>query len=234
MRLSTLALVLALFAHPIQAQPAPPRGPETGTILSLTEAAEREVTPDLLRARLTAEATADSAARAQAMVNAALEKAVAKAKAAGVQLTTGGYNTWEEQQRGPDGKLVGTARWRATGLFSIASKDNAKLLQTAGSLQSDGLLLQGLGFEISRELYRSLEDDLTREALARLKVRAELAATALGQRFNGWSQVRIGGGAVPQPRMMQMAMQAKAMAAPVAEPGTQTVSLTVEGDARLQ
>lgn len=236
MRLEALALALFLLAHPANAQPVVSQPAEPrGTTLSLSETAEREVTPDLLRARLAAEASGDTAAKAQAQVNAALEKAVAKAKAAGLQVATGGYTTWEDAPRGPNGQLTGPPRWRASAQFSITWKDSAKLLEAAGTLQQDGLLLQGLSFEVSRELRRSLEDDLTREAIARLKARAELGAAALGQAFAGWQQVRIGGGLQqPQPRMMAMAMSAKAMAAPVAEPGSQTVSLTIEGDARLQ
>ncbi len=237
----TLLLAAGLPALPVSAL-AQPAGHaamhemhERATILSLSETAEREVTPDLLRARFAAEASADSAAKAQSQVNAALEKAVAKLKQTGLLVATGGYNTWEEQPRGNDGKPTGPVRWRANAQLTVSSKDSAKLLEVTGGLQQDGLLLQGLGFEVSRELRRSLEDELTKEALARLKTRAELAATALGQSFDGWKQVRVGSGPMPQPRMMQMAMSAKvAMAAPVAEPGSQTVSLTVDGDARLK
>lgn len=244
MRLAAIPFALLLAAGPLvaQAQPAPNHamhGAHHGyenraTILSLSETAEREVTPDLLRARFAAEASADSPAKAQGQVNAALEKAVAKLKAAGLAVATGGYNTWEDQPRGNDGKPTGPARWRANAQLTVSSKDSSKLLEAAGSLQQDGLLMQGLGFEVSRELRRSLEDELTKEALARLKIRAELAATALGQSFDGWQQVRVGSGPMPQPRMMQMAMSAKAMAAPVAEPGSQTISLSVDGDARLK
>lgn len=245
MRLAAIPFTLLLAASPlaVQAQSTPDHamhGAHHGyenraTILSLSETAEREVTPDLLRAEFTAEASADTAAKAQGQVNAALEKAVAKLKAAGLLVSTGGYNTWEDQPRGNDGKPTGPARWRANAQLTVSSKDSTKLLETAGSLQQDGLLMQGLGFDVSRELRRSLEDELTKEALARLKIRAELAANALGQSFDGWRQVRVGSGPAPQqPRMMQMAMSAKAMAAPVAEPGSRTISLRVDGDARLK
>src|SRR3546814_7040455 len=55
-----------------------------------------------------------------------------------------------------------------------------------------GLLLQELGFAVSRAQQRSLQDEMMAEALQRLTARAEKAAAALGLHFDGWHRVEIG------------------------------------------
>src|SRR3546814_5567490 len=57
---------------------------------------------------------------------------------------------------------------------------------------SSDLLLQELGFAVSRAQQRSLQDEMMAEALQRLTARAEKAAAALGLHFDGWHRVEIG------------------------------------------
>ncbi len=237
------------FAAPLpalaQEQPAA-TGERTGeragerdiTVLLLSETAERDVTPDVLKARLLVRSLGDTPAKAQNAVNTAMEKALRKVKAAGLATETTGYHSWEEQEHGQDGKPTGPLRWRAQQTLVVTGEAGAKLLETVAALQQDELMLQDLNYELSRGLRRSLEDELTREALARLRARAELAAGAVDRRFDGWRRIRVGETPDQMPVMrMQMAAgmaRAKDMAPPVAEPGTRTVRLSVEGEARLR
>lgn len=229
----------ALTAAPGFAQPAPVR---EGTVLSLSETAEREVAPDLLRARLFASATAATATSAQAQVNAMMEKALATVRRLGLSAETMTYNTWEETQRpvpvqpGQPPAPPPQPRWRAQQQLSLVAGDPAKVLQAVGALQADGLGVQQLAYELSRAKRRSLEDELTREALARLKGRAELSAAALGLTFTGWSTIRLGGSVSAPPVQMQRlrAEAASAMPVPQAEAGPQLVVFTVDGEAILK
>ncbi|HEX6957080.1 MAG TPA: SIMPL domain-containing protein [Ferrovibrio sp.] len=238
--LPSAALAIALLAAGCAM--AQPQGgqPADATLLNLSETAERDVTPDTIRARLLAQVSSEQAAVAQNAVNAAMTKALAKARALGLEVETGGYSTYQETPPRPQNLPPGTkppaAQWRAQQSLVVISKDDAKLLEAVGALQNDGLLLQELGYTVSREQQRSLQDELTAEALQRLEARAKKAAAALHLRFDGWARVGINGGVVP-PQPMFKAMRAETMAAaapPVAAAGEQTVSVNVSGEAILR
>lgn len=214
--------------------------PDDATVVNLNETAERDVTPDTMRARLMAQASHESAATAQASVNAAMAKALARAKALGLEVETGGYNTYQESAARPASLPPGAKPpapvWRAQQSLILTSTDDAKLLEAVGALQTEGLLLQELGYTVSRAQGRALQDELFNEALQRLTQRAEKTAAALGMRFEGWARVGLNGGVVQRPVMMKtMAMAAESRAAPpVAAAGEQTVSVNVDGEAILR
>ena len=233
------AIVIAA-CKPADAQIAQRTLPDDATLLTLNEAAERDVTPDTIRARLLAQASSEQAATAQNSVNAAMTKALARARSLGLEVETGGYNTFQETpprpQTLPPGARPPAPVWRAQQSLVITSTDDAKLLEAVGALQNEGLLLQELGHTVSRQQQRSLQDELIHEALQRLTARAEKAAAALGLRFEGWARVGLSGGMPPRPMMMK-AMRAESMAAsapPVTAAGEQTISVSVDGDAILR
>lgn len=210
------------------------------TLLTLSESAERDVTPDTMRARLMAQASAEDAAAAQNTVNAAMTKALAMVRTLGLEVETGGYNTFQDTPPRPaslpaGAKLPGPV-WRAQQSLTITATDNDKLLAAVGELQKEGLLLQELGFAVSRAQQRSLQDEMMTEALQRLTARAEKAAAALGLQFDGWHRVGLNGGVAPRP-MMKAAMATtmrQDFAPPAAAAGEQTLSINVDGEAILR
>lgn len=236
-----LLLVAAIAAcKPAEAQIAQRTLPDDATLLNLSEMAERDVTPDTIRARLLAQASSEQAAAAQNSVNAAMTKALARARSLGLDVETGGYNTYQETPPRPQSLPPGTRPpapvWRAQQSLTITSTDDAKLLEAVGILQNEGLLVQELGYMVSRQQQRGLQDELFAEALQRLTARAEKAAAALGLRFEGWARVGLNGGVAPR-SMMVKAMRAEGMAAgapPVAAAGEQTISVNVDGEAILR
>lgn len=244
-RLAALSAAILLLASVAacdnaKAQTAQRTLPDDATLLTLQESAEREVTPDTIRARLVAQATSESAATAQASVNTAMARALSRAKALGLEVETGSYNTYQENPQRPQNLPAGAKppapQWRAQQSLILTSKDDAKLLEAVGALQTEGLALQELGYTLSREQQRAQQDDMFAEALQRLAGRAEKAAAALGMRFEGWARVGLNGGVVPRPVMMKsMGMAARADAAPpVAAAGEQTISVNVDGEAILR
>ncbi|WP_370154834.1 SIMPL domain-containing protein [Ferrovibrio sp.] len=239
-RLSILAVLAALALPPVAAAAQERSLPADATLLSLSESAERDVTPDTMRARVAAEAVSDSAAAAQAGVNAAMTRALAMLRAMGIEVETGGYRTWQETPPRPASLPAGAkpppAQWHAQQSVTLTGQDSDRLLAAVGELQKEGLLLQDLGFMVSRAQQRAGQDEMTAEALRRLTARAEQAAGVLGLRFAGWHRVGINGGGLARPMMMQ-AMKADRMVAgapPVAAPGEQTLSITVDGEAILR
>ncbi|MCZ8124560.1 MAG: SIMPL domain-containing protein [Magnetospirillum sp.] len=218
-------LALCLLTLPAAAAEPP--------VLTLGESAERAIQQDRLTVALRAEATGPTAAGVQAEINRRMEAAVARARqSAGVSVETGAYWTHEERPQNQP------RRWRGAATLELSGSDMAALTALAGALQEGGMAMSGLRFDLRRETARAAEDELTAEALQRLKLRAERAADALGLRVTGYRAIRLGaaGGEAPPRPMPRAAMADLAAAnapAPIAEPGRATVRVSVEADVLL-
>ena len=218
-----LLLGLLLFAPiPVMAQAteAPP------TVLHLSQTAERKVVRDLLRVELRVEETGPAPLALQAAVNRRMAAALDRARQIqGVAVETGTYAVNEEQpQHGP-------ARWRASQSLILTGKAADALLQLAGTLQSDGLLMSSITYEVSPETVRGAEEDLTNEALAGLAQRASSIADRVHLSVLRYRDLRVGNaetGGQPIPRFAAMTM-----AAPVAQPGEAVIRVTVSADLLL-
>ncbi|MBL8805252.1 MAG: SIMPL domain-containing protein [Rhodospirillales bacterium] len=214
-----------LATTPVFAQDEAPR-------LALQQTAERDVPQDRLTASLRVEATAATPAAVQADVNRRMEAAVARARAvAGVRVETTGYSTWEERPANQP------RRWRGQAGLALTGKDAAAVLALAGALQEQGLAMAGLRFDLTPEAQRAIEDELTAEAIARVRARADRAAQALGLRVTGIAEIRVGEAGVGSPPPRPVAMRAMAAGAeaapPVAEAGLATVRVGIDATFRL-
>jgi predicted secreted protein len=216
--------LLLLASTPIpamaQANEPPP------TVLHLSQTAERKVVRDLLRVELRAEETGADPLALQAAVNRRMAAALDRAhQVQGIAVETGSYAVDEEQpQNAP-------ARWRASQSLILTGKAADALLKLAGTLQSDGLLMSSMSYEVSPETVRGAEEDLTGEALAGLALRASSIADRVHLTVLGYRDLRVGNaetGSGPMPRFAAMAM-----AAPVAQPGEAVIRLTVSADLLL-
>lgn len=222
------SLLLAALAAPALAAPA-----TAETLLRLTQQAQIAVHPDVLAATLRVEADAATAAEAQARVNAQATRALAEARAAaGIVAETGSYNVWHQTQPTP--------RWHAVQSIALHSPaphngDGPALLRLVGTLQQQGMTLQGLSWRLSPEASRKAQHEATARALSRLRARAEEAATLLGLRFLSFREVRLDANP-PSPRplpMFAMARAAPAAPPPVAQSEDITVEASVGADAIL-
>jgi predicted secreted protein len=226
-----LACLLAtgLLAAPAQAQET---NESNTTKLVLSETATREVEQDTLVAVLSAHAQAAAPREAQGQVNAAMTRAVEQARAVeGVRLATGGYRVYQERDR--EGQPTG---WVAEQDLRLTAKESAPLLELVGQLQEGGLNLNGLGYQLGDEARRAVEDELTIEAIERLRARAARIAEAMAMRIETIETVRIGnamGGPSPRPMMRTAMAEAADMAPPVALPDQETVSMSVEAEIAL-
>ena len=236
MRLLSLpaaAFGLALLATaPVRAADGPA---ETGTEIHLTQTAQMEVTRDRLHARLRAEAEDVDAAKAQAAVNHAMDKALTAAKgASAVKAETAGYSVYQEQ---PEPKTA-PPKWRASQGLVLTGADFPAILALAGRLQGDGLLLEGLDFDVAPETVRAAEDTLTAEALAGLRTRADKIASELKMKIVRIKSIQVGNTGLPGPVFFKAArMNAMAPAAappPVAEAGTSTLTLGVDATVLME
>jgi predicted secreted protein len=228
---ATLAIVGSLCAIPASAAPPSPPVDDGLTVLHLSESADRAIRRDRLHVQLRVETTAGNPKQVQADINRRMASALAKVKTvAGVKPETGSYAVYEERQQNV------TSRWRGSQTLSLVDRDFAELLALVGDLQNDGLAVSSLAFELSPEAARAAQDELTNEALNRLRDRAERIAMELHLSFQRYRDIRVGnvGGDRPVPmRAMAMAAAAPTAAPPVGEAGDATVQVSVDADVVL-
>jgi predicted secreted protein len=201
---------------------------EAGTRVRLVETAQRTVRQDRLRAILRAEVTGPDARRVQAEINRRMTAAVERAKAAPtIKVETGSYSLYEE--RPPNGNTT----WRGQQSLALIGTEFNDVLQLAGELQQAGLVFSGMQFELRPETARAYEDELTAEALKRLRERADKIATGMDMKVIGIREISVGNvlGDTPRPpvRMRMEAMAAPA-APPVAEAGDQIIQISVQAE----
>lgn len=219
------AVLGLLLGGPAAAQTA---DPAVGVVLHLTQQAERTVTRDVLHAELRVEETAADPRTVQAAVNRRMDAARGRAKQVqGVRAETGSYFVAEERPAN------GPSHWRGGQSLVLSGKDAGALLELAGALQSDGLAMSSLRYDVSTEAVRALEGELTAEALAALDRRAAAVARDMQLSVLRYRDVRVGNAETEGRPMPRLAMAAMAVPAPVAEPGETQVRVTVEADLLL-
>jgi predicted secreted protein len=223
-RKALTCLVLAVLVWPAGALAQAPL-----TRLYLQESASREVEQNVLVATVQAHAEAASPADAQAAVNRAMAAAVERVQAeAAIRPATGSYSVYEHRDR--DNRPVG---WVADQDLRLTSKDPAALLELAGSLQEMGLNLVSLGWQVDDETRRKVQDELTIQAIATLRQRAQAIAASVDMQVANIDTLRVGA-ALEGPRpMMAMRAEAMDMAPPTALPDLETVQSHVEAEITL-
>src|SRR5438309_4469128 len=197
------------------------------TVLHLSQTAERSVLRDLLRIELRVEETGADPLIIQSAINRRMAAALDRAhQAQGLRVETGAYSVGEERPQ------TGPSRWRAAQSVILTSKAADAALKLAGVMQSDGLLMSSIAYDVSPETLRGAEEDLTAEGLAALDRRAGSIAGLMHLALLRYRDLRVGNaetGGRPAPRFAAMA----AMAAPVAEPGEAVIRVTIEAELLL-
>jgi predicted secreted protein len=200
------------------------------TRLYLQESASRDVEQNVLVATVQAHAESASPAEAQAAVNGTMLAAVDRVRTeAELRIATGSYSVYQRLDQ--DNRPVG---WVADQDLRLTSKDPAALLELAGSLQEMGLNLIGLGWQVDDDTRRKVQDELTIQAIATLRQRAQAIAESVDMQVANIDTLRVGA-AMEGPRPM-MAMRAEAAAAappPTALPDLETVQSHVEAEITL-
>lgn len=203
------------------------------TRLTLNETASREVEQDTIVARLAATARGETAAGVQAAVNQAMVAALGAAREVeGVRPATGGYRVYQRYDR--EGR---PRAWEAEQDLMLEGGDPALVLELVGGLQEAGLSVRTLGFQLSRPVRLEVEDELTLEAIDRLRNRAAAIAEALGMAVEGVAVLEVGGAIGIAPRPMfeaRMAAAEEAAPPPSAVPDRETVSVDVRAEIHLR
>jgi predicted secreted protein len=219
--------------------------PEGATLISLSATERVEVDQDLLVSTLSIEARNADATVLQDEINKVMTKALEEAKAfKTVKISTQSYQVYpyeyvpDNQKNGEKPQIV--REWRGSQSLMMKSKTPDDLLKLAGVLQKMGMNTTGLSYTVSPELMEETQNSLLEAALKKLKTKAERTAAALGKSQADLLNVNVDvGGYYPQPMMMarggmESAMDAKAMAAPVAAAGQSDITLSVNAQALIK
>ena len=222
-----LVLAVALVALPAPAQQPEPRYNRASFSVSATE----DVGNDTLVAVLTVQRDGSGARQLAAEVNQVMAWALAKAKEApAIAVQTLDYQTTPIYQKNV---LTG---WRVSQSLRLEGRETAAVSDLVGVLQ-ERLNLQQVGYEVSRERRKEVEDRLIGEAIAAFQARAKRIAGDLQRRAFRLVQMDVSTGPVPMPlyrqRAMPMAMAEMAAAPPAIEAGTQTINVGVSGEIEL-
>ena len=232
--LASSTLMLAMMAPSARADGGLQLPPTGHTLLNFSATERMSLPQDTLTAVLRIESRNADPRKVQADINTAMEKALATAKkVAGVKVTTGGYQVYEQ-------RLERNLRlWQGQQTLQLESKNSAAVLDLAGQLQSSGFAMSGLSYSLSTEKAESVRDELMVKALGSLKAKAALVARSLGKSGYDLVDVNLGGDmpVVPVYRAMraEMAMaSADAAPPPSAEPGETEVAVSVSARALLK
>ncbi len=167
------ALSLALLALPITSFAAEPVSHQP-TDVSFSVEAEREVERDLLQVSLFYQAEGNDLSALNKTMAEKMNKAIELTKAqSAVEIKDNSRNTWIRYN--DKGKQQG---WIARAELTLESKDSQALSTLVHEL--DGVLaIDRVSASVSREKLSSLENELTKEALAKVKDKALLIQESL-------------------------------------------------------
>ena len=207
------------------------------TIISLSAIEQMELQQDLLQASLRVEIDDKDPKGIQNKINTDMQSALAAAKNySDVKTSTGQYYVYSYDPNPQPTQNLRDAKerivWKGSQTINLSSKNSQQLLELAGKIQELGFVMNGLNYTLSPERSEEYKDTLMTQALKKIQNRAAIAAKALGKSEYDIIEVSIdnAGPIMPMPVMMKSARMESAdagMAAPVAQSGEQTVSMSV-------
>jgi predicted secreted protein len=197
----------------------------TRTRVQIDARASMEVENDVMRAMLFAQMEDIDSARLSERLNRAVNEALRALKGISeVKVRSGGYSTFPISEKG---KIV---RWQARSEVILDSA-NFKRMSQAIALVQGPLQLGNVEFLVSPEARARAESELTQQAIAEFRSKAERVATAFQGASHHVAEAVVSTDAgLPPPRPLAMkAMSADASTQPEFESGTSRITVTVSG-----
>ena len=225
----------SMLAAPAGAQTALATTVAPSNVVSLNASASMEVPKDQLTVVFSTNREGPDAAQVQSQLKQALDAALAEARKAAkpggqVEVQTGNFSVYPRyNNRGAPGGWTGSAE------LIVEGKDMPAIAQLVGRIQT--LTVARSSFGLSREAREAVDAEVTAQAIARFKLKAEQVARPFG--FGGWAlrEVQVQGTDLsvhPQPMMRMQASAAPAADAPLpVEAGKTAVTATVSGSVQL-
>lgn len=223
------ALGLLAAVTPASAQLYPP--PQN--VVGLQASASTEVTKDLLTVVFSTSREAPDAATVQTQLKLALDAALAEARKVArpkqLEVNTGNFSLY------PRHTARGLSGWQGSTELVVEGLDAQAIAQLTGRINT--MTIARVGFSLSREARQKAERDLTAQAVASFRDKAQAVSREFG--FGGYSirEVQVqsaepSGGPMPMFRAQAAGMPAAAEALPV-EAGKASVTVTVGGSIQM-
>lgn len=231
---AALVMAGALPALPVHAQSAPPLSPPLEHVVHLSAAATLDVDNDWLTLVLSTTRDGPEAGAVQTQLKQALDAALAEArriaKPGDVEVRTGGFSI--RPRYSAKGGING---WTGSVELVVEGRDMASIGALTGRIQS--LSIARVAQSLSRETAQRVEADITAQAVASFRAKADTSAKLFG--FSGWRlrEAHLSG-ELPLQRAPVMAMRAASPAmagdALPVEAGKTSVTVNVNGSVQLQ
>jgi predicted secreted protein len=224
--LAPVLLALSLFSLPAAASDN--SKPVTTTDILLVQQASLVVPRDRITATLNVSLRGPNARQIQIEINRRMVAALAKVKdAPSVIAETGSYAVTHPYTNNGQSAL-----WQGEQTLTLTSGDIEAVLDLAGSLQNDGLVMGEMRFFVSPESLKAVQDELTATALKAMQDRAANIAGDLSLKVNRYRTINVGNaqeqvGETPTTTKGAAAGQARKAPPPAAIAGEALVSLTV-------
>jgi predicted secreted protein len=221
------AFALLAIAAAAQAQPLSPPPPQN--VVSLSATATVEVTKDVLSIAFTTTREGADAGVVQGQLKQAVEGALAEvkkvAKAGQIDVQTGNFSLYPRYA--PKGGISG---WQGSAEVLVEGKDVAGIAQLAARVQT--MTIGRVGFTLSREAREKVDADVTAQAIARFRTRAEFLTKQFG--FGSYTIREVSvtsndSGPIAMPLMRAQASRALADEPLPVEAGKANVTATVGG-----
>lgn len=235
-----LAIVLVIFSLQTIADQSQDlqKTSDDASYLNLSVTERTDVQEDLLMSSIRIEKDGVDPKAIQNEINHIMAKALTISKQPDINVSTGQYNIYhnnEEQNTSTQEQKVTQKKWRGTQELLLNSKSPETLLSVIEQLQNEGLLIQILNYTLSNDK----RDAMIESAIDKLKQQATQVAKALGQEYSRFTTINIDTGlGVQSPMLMYKSVSSLGAVSettmPSAEPGTNTVSLTVSATALLK
>ena len=240
-RPSLSALVAACSAVVVTAGAAQSLPPPPQNVVSLSASASVEVTKDWLTVVFSTTREGPDAAVVQSQLRQALDLALAEARKGArpgqLEVQTGGFSLYPRyapvNPKAPGGQPA-IAGWLGSAELVVEGRDAQAIAQLTGRIQT--LSIARVGFSLSREAREKVEGDVSAQANANFRARADAVSRQFG--FSGYSvrEVNVSsneppGG--PQPMMRAQASRAMADESLPVEAGKAVVTATVSGSVQM-
>ena len=213
-RILVVCLLGAVYALPAAAQmPPPPSG-----VLNISANASVEVSKDVLGVVFSVTRDGGDAQTVQAALKQALDAAMAEArkvaKPGQVEVQTGNFSLYPRYSNPKPGGQPSIAGWQGSAELMVQGKDIATIAQLTGRIGT--MTIQRVGYTLSREAREKVEAEVTAQAIARWRAKAQQMSQAFGYAGYAVREVNVSTNE-PGPGMPVQVMRAKAMAADAAE-----------------
>lgn len=195
----------------------------------LSASASEPVENDTIVAILYAQEESHDVAHASDVVNRLIGAAMKSARQKKtIKAQTLEYRTTPVYQAGKP-----TGQWQVQQAMRLESRDSQALSGLLGDLQKT-LALRSLGYQLSTETRKRVEEHLTRRAIESFRSRAQSITEIWGRTAFRLVELQVSdsGGSSPQP-VFHAAEMSLARSAPTIEAGEQQVSITVQGTIEL-